>query len=87
MATNRAKPNGFLQVTHGMEKEFLAPLPVSDIPGVGDHTYEVLKSMGIFIIGQLTEAGPLYWRKGWVNGEPTCFKRAWAFIMGSVCLP
>ena len=59
MATNRAKPNGFLQVTHGMEKEFLAPLPVSDIPGVGDHTYEVLKSMGIFIIGQLTEAGPL----------------------------
>jgi DNA polymerase-4 len=24
------------------EKEFLAPLPVNKIPGVGDHTYEVL---------------------------------------------
>ena len=53
MATNEAKPNGFLQVPFGKEKEFLAPLPVNKIPGVGDHTWEVLKARGIFTIGQV----------------------------------
>jgi DNA polymerase IV len=31
MATNEAKPNGYLQVLPGKEKEFLAPLPVGCI--------------------------------------------------------
>ena len=57
MATNQAKPNGFLQIPFGKEKEFLAPLAVSDIPGVGEHTNLVLQSMGIETIGQITEAG------------------------------
>jgi DNA polymerase IV len=47
IATDEAKPNGFLQVAFGKEKEFLGPLAVNKIPGVGDHTHEVLKSMGI----------------------------------------
>ena len=38
MATNEAKPNGYLQILPGKEKEFLAPLPVGSIPGVGEHT-------------------------------------------------
>lgn len=50
IATNEAKPNGYLQVPPGREKEFLASLPVNKIPGVGDHTYEVLKAMGIHTI-------------------------------------
>ena len=50
IATNLAKPNGYLQIPFGKEKEFLAPLPVNKIPGVGDQTYEVLKAMGIFTI-------------------------------------
>ncbi len=50
MATNEAKPNGYLQVPFGKEKEFLAHLPVNKIPGVGDHTWEVLKAMGIYNI-------------------------------------
>ena len=53
MATNEAKPNGFLQVPFGKEQEFLAPLPVNKIPGVGDHTCEVVKARGIFTIGQV----------------------------------
>ncbi len=54
MATNAAKPNGYLQVLFGREKEFLGPLPVNKIPGVGDHTYEVLKAMGICTINDIT---------------------------------
>ncbi len=53
MATNEAKPNGYLQVPLGKEKEFLAPLLVNKIPGVGEQTYEILKSMGIFTIGDI----------------------------------
>ena len=54
IATNEAKPNGYLQVPFGKEKEFLAPLTVNKIPGVGDQTYEVLKSMGIWTINDIT---------------------------------
>jgi DNA polymerase-4 len=55
MATNEAKPNGYLQIPFGKEKEFLAPMEVNKIPGVGDHTYEVLKHMGIYKIKDISE--------------------------------
>jgi DNA polymerase-4 len=55
IATNEAKPNGYLQVPFGKEKEFLAPLPVNKIPGVGDHTHEILRSMGIITIKDVSE--------------------------------
>ena len=42
MATNAAKPNGYLQVLPGKEKEFLAPLSVGEIPGVGEQTLKTL---------------------------------------------
>ena len=57
IATNEAKPNGYLQVPTGKEKEFLAPLPVNKIPGVGDHTWEVLKAMGIYTIHDISLRG------------------------------
>ena len=55
IATDEAKPNGYLQVPFGKEKEFLAPMPVSKIPGVGEHTHGALKSMGIFTIKDISE--------------------------------
>ncbi|MFN8244136.1 MAG: DNA polymerase IV [Ferruginibacter sp.] len=55
MATNEAKPNGYLQVPFGKEKEFLAPLPVERIPGVGDHTHAVLRALGIITIRDISE--------------------------------
>lgn len=55
IATNEAKPNGYLQIPFGKEKEFLAPLAVNKIPGVGDHTYEILRSMGIVTIKDVSE--------------------------------
>jgi DNA polymerase-4 len=54
MATNAAKPNGFLQVLPGKEKEFLAPLNVGEIPGVGEHTLKTMHSLGIMTINDLS---------------------------------
>jgi DNA polymerase-4 len=53
MATNAAKPNGYLQIPFGKEREFLAPLSVSAIPGVGEHTLKSLNALGILTIGEL----------------------------------
>ena len=50
MATNEAKPNGFLQVSLGKEKEFLSTLEVDKIPGVGEHTTSILNYHGIRLI-------------------------------------
>jgi DNA polymerase-4 len=57
IATNKAKPNGFLQIPFGKEKEFLAPLSVSEIPGVGEQTKQVLHALGIFTINEIYKAG------------------------------
>lgn len=53
IATDEAKPNGYLFIQHGREKDFLAPLPVKKIPGVGAHTLSVLNEMGIELIGDI----------------------------------
>lgn len=55
IATDEAKPNGYLFVQPGMEKIFLAPLPVNKFSGVGESMHERLKLMGIFTIQQLSE--------------------------------
>jgi DNA polymerase-4 len=59
IATDLAKPNGYLRVPPGKEKEFLAPLAVGRIAGVGEHTLQILESMGIHTIGDLSEASPV----------------------------
>ncbi|HRO69339.1 MAG TPA: DNA polymerase IV [Chitinophagaceae bacterium] len=50
IATNEAKPNGFLEVPHGREKDFLWPLKIEKINGVGKQTEQQLKSFGIYTI-------------------------------------
>ena len=54
IATDEAKPNGYLFVQPGMEREFLAPLKVNKFSGVGEQTHKVLQSMGIYTIGDVT---------------------------------
>lgn len=55
VATGEAKPNGQLKIDHGTEKPFLAPLPVSKIPGAGEKTTAMLRSMGVEKIVTLQE--------------------------------
>ena len=90
MATNQAKPNGYLQVPFGKEKDFLAPLSVGDIPGVGEQTELILKSMGIYTIKNISETeveileerlgkwGTDLWQKsqGIHNGEVSAYHEA-----------
>ena len=47
VATGEAKPNNKIEVSHGMEKPFLAPLSVRKIPMVGEKTNLLLSQMGI----------------------------------------
>lgn len=58
MATNEAKPNGFLQVPLGKEKEFLAPLDVNKIPGIGGQTEKILNYHGIKLISDIHNSTP-----------------------------
>ncbi len=53
MATNEAKPNGYLEVPPGKETAFLWPLTVDKIPMVGKQTQAQLLNMGIKTIEQL----------------------------------
>lgn len=55
MATNEAKPNGFLEILHGKEKDFLWPLGIEKINGVGKQTEIHLKSYGIYTIEDIAK--------------------------------
>ena len=59
IATDEAKPNGYLFVTPGKEKEFLAPLPVEKLGGVGKKSHQTLLALGIHNIGDILHFDPL----------------------------
>lgn len=90
IATGEAKPNGYLQIPSGMEKQFLAPLKLSKIPGVGEQTYKTLLGMGLKTIRDLSlypiekleqklgKYGPELWNKsqGIHEGEVVPYQEA-----------
>lgn len=55
IASERAKPDGYLRIAEGEEAAFLRPLPIRKLPGVGPRTCETLEAMGIMTIGALAE--------------------------------
>ena len=57
VASQVAKPDGLIAVAPGDERDFLDPLPIRLIWGVGPTTERRLQQAGIFTIGQLAEAG------------------------------
>ncbi len=83
MATNEAKPNGFLEIPHGKETEFLWPLGIEKINGVGKQTEQHLKSYGIYTIEDIAKTpvehmeriagkwGEELWHKAWGRGSAT----------------
>jgi DNA polymerase-4 len=54
IATGEAKPNGELQVPENTVRPFLAPLSIRKIPGIGEKTYPLLRSMGVSTIDTLS---------------------------------
>lgn len=55
VATNEIKPNGQIEVEFGQEKNFLAPLPVQKLPGIGKETAYRLVRRGVETIRTLSE--------------------------------
>jgi len=59
IASGHSKPDGLIEVTPGKERDFLAPLPVEKLPGVGKQTVKVIKGLEIYTIGELAQT-PAY---------------------------
>ena len=55
VASDLDKPDGLVTVMPHQVREFLHPLSVGRIPGVGEVTRDQLKAMGVETIGQLAE--------------------------------
>lgn len=55
VATNEVKPNGQIEIPFGEEKDFLAPLSVMKIPGIGKETGYKLLKLGIETVKTLSE--------------------------------
>ncbi|RYE59293.1 MAG: DNA polymerase IV [Sphingobacteriales bacterium] len=55
IATNECKPNGELQVEKPAVRDFLNPLSIKKIPGLGDSTFLKLSEMGVRKIHTLTQ--------------------------------
>ena len=55
ITSDQAKPNGVLWVIPGREPEFLAPLDVRKMPGIGKVTEKRLHELGIKKIGELAK--------------------------------
>jgi DNA polymerase IV len=53
VASEQAKPRGLVWVAPGQEAQFLAPLPVRKIPGIGEVTERALRALGIETVEQL----------------------------------
>ena len=57
VASELDKPDGLVEVPVGGDAGFLAPMPVTDMPGVGAKTAEVLRdALGVKLVGELAEA-------------------------------
>lgn len=55
IASGLRKPDGFLHVPEGSEKEFMRALPLERLWGAGEKTRAALKSLGITSIAQLQD--------------------------------
>ena len=53
LASDAAKPDGLLQIDAGSELDFLHPMPVRRLWGVGEATHATLESLGVATIGDL----------------------------------
>lgn len=58
VASDLGKPDGLVEVAPGQGKDFLGPLPVTSLPGIGKKTEQVLKTLGITTVGQLASLSP-----------------------------
>ena len=63
VASDQAKPNGVLWIMPGQEANFLAPLDVRKIPGVGKVTEQKLQAVGIRKVADLAQLDEEFLRR------------------------
>ena len=56
LGSTRAKPNGMLVVPGALVLDFLHPLPVESLWGVGERAAETLRRLGLTTVGELARA-------------------------------
>ncbi len=60
IASDFKKPKGITYVPHGKEKEFLAPLPIERIPGIGKATLPKLRARGFRFVSDIADTSQDY---------------------------
>lgn len=55
VATEDAKPDGKKEIAHGLERDYLAPLKIGRMPGIGEKTSILLQQMGVHTIKLLAD--------------------------------
>jgi len=60
LASDAAKPRGFVHVPPDGVRAFLDPMPVSRVWGIGKQTLPKIKKLGILTMGQLRKADPVF---------------------------
>lgn len=56
IASDFKKPKGITYVPHSSEKDFLAPLPIEKIPGIGKATFPKLRARGFQFVADIANA-------------------------------
>ena len=73
IASDMEKPNGITEVISGREAEFLAPLPVGKISGIGRKTRHLFEEKGITTVGELAQASEEFLEEE-IGDFSVCFK-------------
>jgi DNA polymerase-4 len=64
VASDFKKPDGVTYVPAGAEKQFLSPLPIADLPGIGRKMEEYFHRLGVRTLGELANT-PYEKIEGW----------------------
>ena len=76
LASSAAKPGGVRVIPPGSEADYLAPLPVEKLLGVGRKHAQALREMNITTIGQVAEISPMAMRDMFGRHGETLHDRA-----------
>jgi len=84
VASDYAKPNGIAYVWPGREAEFLRPLDLKELPGVGPRTLERLHRYNLHLIGDLQRMTPQALSAAFGPAGEALFERASGIDSGTV---
>ena len=76
IASEMDKPNGLTVVVPGSERDFLRPLPVKAMSGIGPATARHLAALGVHTLGDLAEQDPVRMERELGVAGPSLARRA-----------